>query len=116
MNCLKKEFRTKIGSKSGKPLKSIIKKMGKAYLRPVLFWDQVKFLYRSERKVQFEVRVKVKLQLQLHILTADHPPRIHGYGSIKFTDSRRVATPIEKPEGNPQDETPHYHDVPTKAR
>ena len=68
-NYLEKKFRTYVSSKSGKPLKNIIKRTSKADLHPVSFWYQVKSLYRAERKARLDVRVKARLRLKLHIHT-----------------------------------------------
>ena len=87
-------------SKIGKPLKAISKQTSKVDLCPISFWCQVKFLYRVERKIDFEVRVKVKLQIQPHCHTADQPPELHGDGSSKFTGGSRVATLRYEQEGH----------------
>ena len=91
-NPLKKEFRTYVNSRSRKPLKAIIERMSKAALHPVSFWDQMKFLYCAERKVEFEVRVEVRLRLQLYHQISDPPPGLHGDGtrnSLAVVESRR---------------------------
>ena len=80
-------------SKSGKPLKTINEQMNRADLHPVSFWYQVKFIYHAKGKVEFKVRVKLRLRLQLHLQIVNHPPELHGYGSINFTGDSRVATP-----------------------
>ena len=56
--------------------------MSKAALHPVSFWDQMKFLYCAERKVEFEVRVEVRLRLQLYHQKANPALELHGYGAI----------------------------------
>ena len=55
-NPLNKVFRLYSNNRSGKPLKAISEGMSKAALRPFSFFDQVKFLYLAESKVEFKVR------------------------------------------------------------
>ena len=60
---------------------------------PSFVWDKVKFLYRAEHKVEFEVRVKVRLWIQLHLHTANQLPDLHRDGSSKFAGSSIATTP-----------------------
>ena len=94
-NSLKKELRTYVNIKSGKPLKAISKRTSKAALRPVSCWDQVKDLHCAESKFDFEVRVKVRLRLQLHCHIYDQSPEMQRDGCRKCTGGSMVTIPIE---------------------
>ena len=55
MNSLKNKFRTYIDIRKRKQLKGISKRMSKAALRVVSFWDKVMLIYYVKHRVEFEV-------------------------------------------------------------
>ena len=55
-NSLNKEFCTYVNIRIGKPQRLSVNGRVRHLYSQIRFWDKVKFLYRAERKVEFEVK------------------------------------------------------------